>query len=143
MEIGCGWGIAGIYCAKRWGTRVTAVDMDAEVFPYLRLHSEINRVRVETLRTTFGGIRLEHLEGTALVIGADICFWDKMILSLKRLIGRAVRAGVRRILISDPGRPPFEELCSYYVKRGMAEVLDWTSRQPKRSQGRIMKIEIR
>ncbi|MCP4039023.1 MAG: methyltransferase, partial [bacterium] len=35
MEIGCGWGLLGIYCAKQFGARVTGVDADKNVFPFL------------------------------------------------------------------------------------------------------------
>ena len=33
MEIGCGWGPAAIFCAKRFDAKVTGVDMDPDVFP--------------------------------------------------------------------------------------------------------------
>ena len=56
MEIGCGWGLAGIYCAKRQGARVTAVDMDPDVFPYLRLHAGVNGVEIGTLVREFDHI---------------------------------------------------------------------------------------
>ena len=89
MEVGCGWGLAGIYCAKKHGARVTGVDIDAEVFPYLNLHAEINNVRLNTMKRSLGGLKTEHLKDIQIVIGADICFWDRMILPLKRLVGRA------------------------------------------------------
>ena len=38
MEIGCGWGPGSIYCAKRFKARVTAVDIDREVFPLSLIH---------------------------------------------------------------------------------------------------------
>ena len=39
LEIGCGWGLAGIYCAKKHGAVVTGVDVDSEVLPFSRLHA--------------------------------------------------------------------------------------------------------
>ena len=50
MEVGCGWGLAGIYCAKNHGARVTGVDIDPDVFLFLDLHAEINGVRIKTLK---------------------------------------------------------------------------------------------
>ena len=44
MEVGCGWGLGGIYCAKKYGAAVTGVDKDPQVFPYLLLHAEINSI---------------------------------------------------------------------------------------------------
>ena len=48
MEIGCGWGLLGIYCAKKYDSRVISVDLDAEVFPYLELHTRVNDVEIST-----------------------------------------------------------------------------------------------
>ena len=39
LEIGCGWGLPGIFCAKEFNARVTGSDLDANVFPYLGLHA--------------------------------------------------------------------------------------------------------
>jgi len=140
MEVGCGWGLAGIYCAKKYGARVMGVDIDAEVFPYLRLHAEVNGVEIATMKRAFSGIKEEHLKGIDVLIGADICFWDKMVDPLKSLIRRALRADVRFVLIADPGRSPFERVGAYFVKKGMGEILQWTARRPRRTQGRILKI---
>jgi len=35
LEIGCGWGPASVFCAKKLNARVTGVDMDKEVFPFM------------------------------------------------------------------------------------------------------------
>lgn len=140
MEVGCGWGLAGIYCAKRYSAKVTGVDVDPEVFPYLRLHAEINKVQISSLNRSFDRLGIKYLQEVDVLIGADICFWDKMVDPLKRLILRALRAGVELVLIADPGRSPFEQVCEYFVKRRRAEALDWTARQPKYIQGRLLKI---
>jgi predicted nicotinamide N-methyase len=141
MEVGAGWGLAGIYCAKRHGAVVTAVDMDPEVFPYLHLHADINKVEIATIRRAFGGLTREDLRGFDVLMGADVCFWDKLVLSLKRLINRALSSGVPLVLIADPGRSTFEELAGYYEEKQMGETLNWTTRRPRRLHGRILKIE--
>ena len=140
MEVGCGWGLAGIYCAKKLHARVKAVDTDPEVFPYLDLHARINGVQIEFVKRAFGGLKPRELRGIDLLIGADICFWDKMVLSLKRLLNRALRSGVTMILIADPGRSPFNRLCDYYVDRKLGLAFDWTTQRPRRIQARLLRI---
>lgn len=140
MDVGCGWGLAGIYCAKKHGARVTGVDMDSEVFPFLRLHAEINKVRIATIRKGFNGLTCKHLSEFDYVIGADICYYDKMVDPLRRLIGRALRAGVKFVVIADPGRSPFEKLGKYFCKNGTGETLDWAIRRPRLIEGRILKV---
>jgi predicted nicotinamide N-methyase len=140
MEIGCGWGLLGIYCAKKYGARVTSVDVDPEVFPFLRLHAKVNEVEISTMKKGFDGLRTKHLQQVDVLIGADICFWETMARPLKNLILRALRAGVQQVLISDPGRSPFEEVGEYFVNKRGGEILDWTSQRPRRSEGRILKI---
>jgi predicted nicotinamide N-methyase len=140
MEVGCGWGLLGIYCAKQYGARVISVDVDPEVFPYLQLHANVNEVEISTLKKSFDGLRIKHLQQIDLLIGADICFWDTLVQPLKKLILRALRAGVQQVLISDPGRSPFEEISEHFVNNRGGEVLDWTAQRPRRSEGRILKM---
>jgi len=140
MEIGCGYGLLGIYCAKKYGAKVISVDLDTEVFPYLELHAKVNEVEISTLKKDFDGLRIKHLKEVDLLIGADVCFWDTLAKPLKNLVLRALRAGVQQVLISDPGRPPFEEIVEYFASKKGGEILDWTAQRPRRSEGRILKI---
>jgi len=140
LEIGCGWGLAGIYCAKNHAAVVTGVDVDSEVFPYLQLHSETNGVRVSTIKKEFDGLSGNLLRQFDVMIGADICFWESLVDPLKKLILRALRAGVRLVLIADPGRSPFEEMGEYFVRNRGGRVLDLTAQRPRRSTGRILQI---
>jgi predicted nicotinamide N-methyase len=141
MEIGCGWGLAGIYCAKKFNGTVTGVDIDPAVFPYLRLHAKINKVDIATLHKKFSKINEEDLQNTDFVIGADICFWNKMVFPLKRFISRALSAGVQQVFIADPGRPTFEKLVDYFAKKRKGEILDWTIHNPRKFQGRLLMIK--
>ncbi len=140
IDVGCGWGLAGIYCAKKHHAVVTAVDADPEVFPFLRLHAEVNGVQVTTIKRAFGGLTRPDLSDFDVLIGADICFWETLTYSLKRLINRALTSGVKLALIADPGRSPFDELSAYFVKRRGGEILDWTVQRPRHIRGRILKI---
>ncbi len=140
MEIGCGWGLASIYCAKVHRAMVTCVDIDDEVFPYLRLHATRNGVHVRTIRKGFDALRIRDLERVDVLMGADICFWDHMTDALRRLIGRALKAGVKMVLISDPGRPPFHALQEYFVEKRVGETLDWGTQRPRRMRGQMLRI---
>jgi predicted nicotinamide N-methyase len=125
VEVGCGWGLAAIYCAKEHGAEVAGVDADPKVFPYLHLHAEINKVRVATHTSLFQDLKKKHLAGLDLMIGADICFWDEMIDPLYKLIRKAVKAGVGQVIVADPGRPPFDEVCEKATKKLGGEVKEW------------------
>ena len=140
MELGCGWGLLGIFCANKFTARVTCVDIDPEVFPFLDLHAEVNQVEISTMRKSFDGLRTKHLREMDVILGTDICFWDEMVKPLKKLILRALRGGVPLVLIADPGRPPFEEVVEYFVAKKGGQILDWTAQRPQRSEGRILKI---
>ena len=142
MEVGCGWGLSGIYCAKKHGAAVTGVDIDPDVFPFLHLHAEVNEVKVATMRKGFNDLRIRHLKDFNVMMGADICFWDDMMDPLRKLIGRALRAGVELVLIADPGRSPFLELGEYFNEKGIGEILDWTVHRPRRIQGQILRISM-
>jgi predicted nicotinamide N-methyase len=140
MDVGCGWGLAGIYCAKRHNAVVTCVDIDSEVFPYLRLHAEMNDVEIVTVKKGFEELKDKHLKNVDVMIGADICFYDAMIDPLKRLIDRAMIAGVKLVLIADPGRPTFGEVVKYFIRKRSGEMMYRAVQSPYRIQGQILKI---
>ncbi len=141
MEVGCGWGLAGIYCAKKHGAIVTGVDKDPDVFPYLRLHARINREEISTLKADLQKIKKRDLQRVDVVIGADICFWDNMVDPLRKLIRKALSSGVKQVFVADPGRPTFEKIADYFGNRGIGEALDWDTRRPRPIAGRILKID--
>ena len=138
MEVGCGWGLLGIYCAKKHGAEVVGVDADAKVFPYLHLHAEVNGVALQTRRSRFEKLTKPQLDGTRVILGADICFWDEMIDPLYRMIRKATRAGVEQIVIADPGRPPFDELCERAEKDLGGELKEWEVRRPVKTHGWLL-----
>jgi len=140
MEIGCGWGLAGIYCAKKYGAQVTGVDKDPEVFPYLHLHAEINNVPVTTMLKDFDELTPNNLKKVDVMIGADICFWDDMVSPLEHLIGRALDMGVKLVLIADPGRSSFDKFGENLVKNRSGEMWIRTVEHPYRFQGKVVKI---
>ncbi|MCG8393236.1 MAG: methyltransferase domain-containing protein [Pseudomonadales bacterium] len=132
MDIGCGWGPLSIFAAKRFGCRVTAVDADPDVFPYLALHAEINKVQVTQETLKFEKLTKARLADVDIIAGADICFWDELTPVLYNLIRRALRAGVQQIIIADPGRSPFYALAERCENAGLdARVVERRTQTPK------------
>ena len=140
LDVGCGWGLAGIFCAKRFQASVTGVDADPDVFPFLQLHALVNGVKIHTLRRDFTRVSTETLRAFDLLIGADVCFWDELVLPLKNLMRRALRAGVGGALIADPGRPPFLAVGEHFVSSSKGEILEWVVNQPRSIRGQILRI---
>lgn len=116
VEIGCGWGLLGIWCAKTFDCRVLLTDADEHVFPYAIAHARLNGVSVEMEQARFDAISESHLDGCDVLLGADICFWPELGSQVRRLIRRSAEIGVGRILVADPGRSTFmhmaESCCS-------------------------------
>lgn len=140
LEVGCGWGLLSIYCAKKYKTVATGTDIDRNVLPYGIFHAEINNVNVDFIQKGFEQLTIKDLENYDVILGADICFWDDMTGLLKKLILRAKRAGVKQVFISDPIRSPFESLCEYFIEKREGEVLDWIAPEPREILGQILKI---
>src|SRR5262245_30448350 len=140
LDLGCGWGLVGIACAKTFQAQVTGLDADAAVFPYLRLHAARNGVHLATRQGTFAALTPQDLAPFDLIVGADICFWEELVAPLYQLVRHGVAAGVAEILIADPSRPPFDELCARCVAQGDAEVFTWTITTPVADTGRILRV---
>ena len=140
LELGCGWGLVGIACAKRFQAQVTGLDADAAVFPYLQLHAQRNGVHITTRHGTFADLTPQDLAAFDLIVGADICFWEELVDPLYQLVRHGIAVGVAEILVADPSRPPFDELCARCVQQGDAEVLDWATTTPVKESGRILRV---
>lgn len=137
LEIGCGWGLAGIFSAKTFAAHVTSLDADDTVFPYLAHHAEINGVQVETWKCRYEKIRKQDLAEFDLVIGADICFWDSMVDPLYNLLRRAHSVGTR-VVLTDPGRPTFRELSDRAVAKLDAFYDNWMTPYPNDATGLVL-----
>ena len=110
LEIGCGWGLLGIYCADNFDSKVTGIDADENVLPYLELHAEINGIDIVGEKKTFNQLSTDYLKNFDVILGADICFWDELTPMLYNMINRAMKAGVQQVIIADPCRSPFTAL---------------------------------
>ena len=140
LELGCGWGLVGIACAKLFQAQVTGLDADAAVFPYLQLHAQRNGVHIAPWHGSFADLTPLDLAAFELIVGADICFWEDLVDPLYRLVRHGVAAGVAEILVADPGRPPFDDLCARCLQQGNAEVLAWAMTTPVKESGRILRV---
>ena len=74
------------------------------------------------------------------LIASDICFWDSLVKPLRGLIKRALSAGVQRVIITDPGRPTFYELCDALAKKHYVELSEWYATQPKYFEGEVVEV---
>ena len=140
MEIGSGWGPGSIFCAKRFKAKVTAVDIDREVFPFLDVLAELNDVKVAPLVSRFEKLTSKQLGKQDVVVGSDVCFWDSMVKPLNQVINRAMNSGVKRLIITDPGRPTFYELCDAASKKHKVELNEWYATEPDYVTGEVVEI---
>ncbi len=141
IDVGCGWGIGGIWCARKLGANVTSVDADPDVFPYLQATAALNDVSIKTRVARFEALSTRKLEGYDMLIAADICFWDELVDPVYNMVNRAVKAGVKHILIADPERSPFFAMAERCEKKHCAELVEWKTRSPIKASGAIMVIE--
>lgn len=140
LEIGCGWGPGSVFCASRFKARVTGLDIDSDVFPFLEVLAVLNDVEVTPLPGRFEKLGPADLAAFDVIVGSDICFWDKMVKPLNRFVNRALEAGVKRIIISDPGRPTFYEFCDLARQRQRVELQEWYSTEPEYFTGEVVEI---
>ncbi len=142
LEIGCGWGLLGIYCADNFGARVTGIDADGNVLPYLELHAEINGVDMVGEKKTFDQLSTSYLRNFDVILGADICFWDELTPMLFNMTNRALKAGVQQVLIADPCRSPFTELTKRCEKKwgDKVEVVEKFLSRPVHASGDILVV---
>ncbi|ROR99054.1 lysine methyltransferase [Sinobacterium caligoides] len=140
LELGCGWGLAGIYLSKYYGCVVTAVDADANVFPYLQLHATVNDAKIDCQQSRFEQLEQKVLGSFDIIIAADVCFWDELSDIHQQLIDRAIAADVEQIVYADPEREPFVELAEYCAEQHCAQIELIELAGPPAARGAIMVI---
>lgn len=140
LDAGCGWGITGIWCAKKWGSVVTSMDADPAVFPYLEAVAKLNGVTTTPWVERFEKVRKKDLTQTDILFGGDICFWDELVKPVGQMIDRAIDAGVGTIVIGDPERPTFHEMAERAIKKHGGELLDWRLSGTVKATGALLVI---
>lgn len=141
IDVGCGWGVSGIWCAKTLGSEVTSVDADPNVFPFLEATAQLNKVETNHLVARFEALSTKQLAKFDMLIAADICFWDELVNPVTNMVNRAVKAGVKHILIADPERPTFYEMAQRCKIKHCADIIGWQTHTPIKASGAIMVIE--
>lgn len=141
LELGCGWGLSGIFCAKIFDAEVVSLDADESVFPFVELHAALNGVTAHTYCARFEDLTVEALSGFDAIIGADICFWDEMVGPLEHVLDCALAAEVGRIVLTDPGRPTFRALANA-MEESYEDVVytDWDVPEPHNLWGLVLDI---
>ena len=144
LEIGCGWGLLGIYCARQFDAQVTGIDADEKVLPYMQLHAEQNGVCIEGKKMTFQQLTTAKLQDFYIIVGADICFWEEMSGMLLNLIKRAKKAGVSQVIIADPCRSPFTDLAQRCQKiyGEQAQIEGKWLKRPVNASGEILVVDL-
>ena len=141
LDIGCGWGLTGLFLAKKYGSQVTGIDIAEFVAPFLALQASINDCQVDFQARGFESLSAQELTAFSTIVGTDICFWDELTEALFELIGLALESGVERIIIADPGRPPFWDLVDLCIQNFEAEVVTRRIYQPWKTEKFILSIE--
>lgn len=140
LDIGCGWGLTGIDLAKRFDARVIGIDADKDVKPFLDVQAAANGVKMRFEKKKFHQIRKQDMKGVHTIVGGDICFWDELVQPLYRMVGRAMKSGVKQVLIADPGRSPFWELSELCEKKFNATVVEHRISKPYKTSKQILCI---
>lgn len=140
LDVGCGWGLTGIFLAQQYSANVTGIDIDPNVEPFLQLHASINKCSIVFQARGFETLTQADLSTYDSIIAADICFWDEMVRPLIDFIHLATESGVKKITIADPGRPPFWELAEYCTQSLGAEIVTRRIYQPWKTEKFILSI---
>ena len=116
---------------------------DRDVFHFLDITAKLNRVSTETLPQRFEKLRKGQLSQYDALIAADICFWDELEDPVFLMVNRAIKAGVKDILISDPERPPFMRMAKRCIDKHGGAIKEVNTRGSIKARGVILSINNR
>jgi len=117
------------------------MDADPDVFRFLNITASINKVKTTPLILKFAQLRKRDLEAFDLLIAADICFWDELVDPVYRMIERAINAGVKQIVISDPERPTFMKMAERCLKKHGGDLLEMETKGSVNARGSVLVIK--
>ena len=142
LDLGCGWGAVSTLLARNFCANVTALDIDPLMEKIVDLHCDLNECGVNFTNRNFYTLNRDELEQFELIVATDICFWDSTLKENFKLIQFAIDADCPRILIADPGRPPFWNLVDLCAERFSSEVLSRAIHHHHKTWGYVLKISI-
>ena len=64
-----------------------------------------------------------------------------MIFQQFNLVKRAVKAGVKKVIIADPERSTFFDMAHRCEDKFYAEIIDWRTKKPVKASGALMVLE--
>ncbi len=140
LEVGCGWGVLSLYCAKKFNANVLATDADKNVFPFLKAQARENDVKIKTKVCRYENISDSTLAKQDIIVGGDICFWDELVDALYDTIRRALKNGVKTIIIADPGRPTFLDLAQRCKAEFRAFLIPYGVSDPANYDGYLLLV---
>lgn len=140
LDVGCGWGPTSIYLANQ-GHKVTGLDIDDQVFGFLQLQADLNNVEIKTRKGAMDSLKKADLSKFDVIVGGDICFWPELTDEWFSLLKRAATAGVKKLVMADPGRQPFLDLVDK-CERWDNEMLTWYCLEPKRFTGSLLIVNL-
>ena len=141
LEIGAGWGLLSIWCAKKFGNKCLAVDADKHVMPFVDLHAKENKVKVDTLVSKYEDIPADTLAKYDVMLGGDICFWESLVNPLYKTIKGALDNGVKTVVIADPGRSTFLKLAKKCQRNLNAILVSYAIIDPNAYDGYLLIIK--
>jgi predicted nicotinamide N-methyase len=98
-------------------------------------------VKVKSKVCRYENLKPELLAKQDMILGGDICFWDELVEPLYQLIETALEQGVKRIVIADPGRPPFLTLARRCKKLHKAKLKSVAISSPRSHTGYLLIID--
>ena len=141
LDAGCGWGISGIWCAKKLRSTVTSMDADPAVFPYLSAVAELNNVSTTSLVNRFEKLKKAELSTIDMLLAADICFWNKLVKPINKMIDMAIDTGVKQIIMADPKRPTFYDMAEKALHKHGGELINWSLNGKVEANGVLLVID--
>ncbi len=142
FDIGCGWGPTTLFLLKHFGSRVLSIDADDSVQPYLELHGALNGYKPVFWQRKLDQLKKDDLAMADTLVGGDICFWDSLRDDWWKLLKRAKKAGVRQVLIADPGRQPFYDLADWARESFDAELWEHDIKVPIKASKYVLDIHL-
>lgn len=141
LDVGCGWGPTSIFLANA-GHTVTGLDVDDQVFPFLDVQAALNDVSVKTRQGAMASMKKTDLEKYDVIVGGDICFWNELTDEWFAMLKRAASAGVKKLVLADPGRQPFLDLVDKCFDRWDCDMHTWYCLEPKKFTGSLLIVEL-